>query len=345
MKKIGIITVYETENTGSVLQATALKNVVEAMGYSVFFISTKNRYSAHSGKRLVKRMIRAVIRRGCVRDCWKSYWYYEHYIRDTFPTVMPEKAAWEGPEKIIIGSDTVWDVEAKYFARSHRIFWALDWRNPQIITYAATIGNSSYDTLDGLKYPKAALGQYRSVSVRDRYTGEYVRAKTGQMPQIVCDPTLLLPVEYYLEKCFPVEEKYLLLYLFDELKEEVRREIRSFAAAKGLKVVCVGKHILGSDQWIAGTVENFLSYFSSAEYIVTNTFHGTIFSILFNKAFVSLDYNKNKIAELLQSVGLPERLVSAPVSAVLEEKTDYGAVNMRIRKMREESMRFLEREL
>lgn len=345
MKKIGIITVYETENTGSVLQATALKNVVEAMGYSVLFISTKNRYSVHSLKCLTKSIVKAVIRRNRVRDCWTKYWYYEHYINHTFQTILPENVPVEGLETIIIGSDTVWDVASKYFEESCGTFWALDWMDIPIVTYAATIANTAYSKLNELRYPEDALKRYKAISVRDQYTEGYIEAKLGRKVPIVCDPTLLLPAEYYRKKCFKVEERYLLLYLFDELKGSVKQEVRRFANKKGLKIISLGKHILGSDQWVSGTIENFLSYFDSAEYIITNTFHGTVFSILFNKSFVSLDYNKNKVTELMCGFELSKRLISCNVSAVLEQRIDYSRINKQIIKMRNESMQFLRKEL
>lgn len=345
MKKIGIITVYKTENIGSVLQSTALKNVVEAMGYSVLFISTKNKYSVHSRKQLAKSIAKAVIRRNRICNCWMRYRYYEHYIKNTFQTIQPERVPFEGLEKIIIGSDTVWDVGSKYFEESSRTFWTLDWMNIPVVTYAVTIGNTSYRTLNGLQYPEEAIKQYQAVSVRDRYTARYVEAKTGRAVPVVCDPTFLLPVEYYRGKCFKVEGKYLLLYLFDELAEHAKKDIRRFAAERGLRIVSLGKHILGSDQWVSGTIENFLSYFNCAEYIVTNTFHGTIFSILFNKAFVSLDCTKNKVTDLLQGFSLSGRLTSDNILAVLEQKIDYNQVNNQISEMRNRSMQFLVQKL
>lgn len=345
MKKVGIITVYETENIGSVLQATALKNVVEAMGYSVFFISTKNQYSIHSLKWLVRSMAKAVVRHNRVQDCWTKYWHYERYIKNTFHTVPPGEVLKKDPEMLIIGSDTVWDVDSRYFEDSSRIFWALDWMNIPIITYAASIANTAYRSLDERQYPQKALRAYRAISVRDRYTAGYVEARTGRTVSIVCDPTLLLPAEHYREKCFRVEEKYLLLYLFAELTEGTKQEVQRFAADKGLTIISLGKHILGSDKWVSGTIENFLSYFNSAEYVVTNTFHGTIFSILFNKAFVSLECNKNKVAQLLQGFGLSEKLTSDHIAEALEEKIDYSQINEQIRKMRDESMQFLLDEL
>ena len=58
MKKIGIITVYHTENTGSVLQATALKDFLTLSGYDVYFVNTRNKYSAHSKFALLKNILK-----------------------------------------------------------------------------------------------------------------------------------------------------------------------------------------------------------------------------------------------------------------------------------------------
>lgn len=341
MMKIGIITVYQTENTGSILQATALKDVLVERGCKVKFVSTKNKYSAHSALRLALNFKNSVINRQNPLEALKKYCYYSNYIHSVFESTSPEAVLDEHFDALIIGSDTVWDMNSRYFRSLYRTFWALDWEKIPTISYAATIANTAYEDLDELCYPQIALRRYHDISVRDRYTAQYVESRTGREAQVVCDPTLLHPVEYYKKQCVLIRQKFLLLYLFDDPGADVIHELVAFAHRRGLAVICLGKYISGSDQWVSSTVEEFLSYYNSAEFVVTNTFHGTIFSILFHKQFVVLDYGKRKIAELLREFSLSERLTASNPAVVLEHAICYEAVDKVLDETREQSLNYL----
>lgn len=286
--KVGIVTVFYTENCGSVLQATALQKILVEHGCDVYFISTKNRYSAHSLKKVIKNCGKSFLMRKNFLKTFYKYLSFKKYFRSNFTIISPKNT--EFLDLIIIGSDTVWDITSKYFLESQELFWGLKWKTIPMITYAATIANSPYTLLDNKKYPLEACSNYQKISVRDKYTKEYIETRTKKIIPIVCDPTLLCEVQYYREKCRKVPfEKYLLLYLFNEPDKSFALQIQSFSKRMGYKIVAIGRSISFAEIYIEASIENFLSYFNAASYIITNTFHGTVFSIIFNKNFIVLD--------------------------------------------------------
>ena len=342
--KIGIVTVYYTENCGSVLQATELSDKLKKMGHEVYFISTRNKYSGHSKQRLIKSCLKNLIKFRDIKPVIKKYKDYDYYIHSQFNSINLKDIS--QLDYIIIGSDTVWDITSKYFNKSKKIFWMTATPQIPIITYAASIANSGYDQLNSLPYVRTAIDSYRAVSVRDMYTYDYVKKYTEKDPIMVCDPTLLHDKTHYISKCKKLdEEKYMLLYLFNNPNECIINQIKEIAKNKKLKIiamVCLGKRIAFADKCIESTIENFLSYFNQAECVITNTFHGTVFSVIFNKKFITLDYNKVKINEFLEQISLNNHLSTNVESDLLYEKIDYTKVNNNLNKYRKNAEEFLE---
>ena len=174
--KIGIVTVYYTENCGSVLQATELSNKLKKMGHEVYFISTRNKYSGHSKQRLIKSCLKNLIKFRDIKPVIKKYKDYDYYIHSQFNSINLKDIS--QLDYIIIGSDTVWDITSKYFNKSKKIFWMTATPQIPIITYAASIANSGYDQLNSLPYVRTAIDSYRAVSVRDMIMFRNIQKRT-----------------------------------------------------------------------------------------------------------------------------------------------------------------------
>lgn len=343
--KLGMITVYYTENCGSVLQATALKDKIEELGNEVRFISTKNKYSGHSIKRFIKNLLKTIKNKENIFLTIEKFFYYELYIKKNFK----KKKKKDILDYIVIGSDTVWDINSQYFLESQDVFWGKIMPEVEKITYAATIANSCYEKLDDLKYPIDSINKFKYISVRDDYTKKYIETRTNKTAIKVCDPTILYDYNYYEKKCKKInEEKYLLLYLFDEPDSKITNEIRNFCEEKSLKIICLlgmGKYISFADKYIESTIDNFLSYYKEASYVITNTFHGTVFSLIFNKNFLVLDYQKNKISNLLNELELTERLVERNIAENFRKEIDYVGVNRKLEELRDLGITYLKESL
>ena len=340
MEKVGIVTVYYTENVGSVLQAYALKNFLTISGYDVYFIDTKNKFSAHSKISLLKKILRSIKTHSDFRQCISRYNYFDKFIKNNFSVIDPNDVERLEIKKLVIGSDTVWDIDSRYFIASEDLFWGTRWDKISIISYAASIANSSINKLLQQKYRSEAIKKIKAVGVRDSYSKQFVESILKKNIPVNCDPTMLFDISYYQKQCKSIPERYILLYLFEELEPSFRKKLKQYTATHNLKIICLGKHITGSDIWISSTIENFLSYFNSAEFVVTNTFHGTVFSIIFNKNFAVLDYNKIKVREVLTKFGLESRLTKYDLR-ILEQKIDYTKVNHILHSFQKESQNYL----
>lgn len=344
--KIGIITVFITENCGSVLQAFSLKKVLENMGHNVYHISTKNSKSAHTYKSLIKNIILALKNRENIINPISKYISYDKFIKNQFNII--EGNIVNDMEMIIIGSDTVWDIDSPYFLESQDIFWARNLDCNKVITYAATFANSSYDKIAHLKHLNEQLLKIRKISVRDEYSRKYINDYINIETDVVCDPTLLLDREYY-QKVEAVTsiDNYILLYLFDEPKIEVAKKIVEIAKADNLKIVSIGKKISFANEHVVSTIENFLGYYSNAEFIVTNTFHGTVFSIIYNKKFIVLDYNKKKINDLLCELKIDNRLCkdNDDIAEIIHQTINYYDVNNILKNKRKKSIGYLNKNI
>lgn len=339
--KVAIATVFYTTNCGSVLQALALKEALVTLGVQVEYVSTQNRFSALSTKNMMKDCVKAIFSLSSPLKVLSKYREDLLFVRENFDIYKCDESA----QYVCIGSDTVWDVESRYFLESQDIFW---WRKAsaeKVFSYAASIANSSYEKLDSLRYPVNRLGSMIAISVRDEYTKDYIESRTGTVPRVVCDPTILVGGEFFERLCSGNHPKgdYMLLYLFDEPSDGACRAIRKYANDHRLSIISLGKRISIADRHVESTIPHFLDCFTSASCIVTNTFHGTIFSVLFEKRFVSMNYGKKKVNDLLLELGLEGHLGNeGSIPNILDMKIDYEKVGRRIESIRTESMAYLQ---
>ena len=133
------------------------------------------------------------------------------------------------------------------------------------------------------------------------------------------------------------EDKYLLIYSFNDFEKNIVDEIKKFAKEKKLKIISIGKKYDWTDKNIVGSLKSFITYYNSADYVITNTFHGNVFSIIFNKQFVNVDFGKKKVEKLLEQFGLSNRTYKKNkdnISDMLDKKIDYKKINKLIEKDR-----------
>ena len=179
----------------------------------------------------------------------------------------------------------------------------------------------------------------------------YVSDHTDVPVQKTIDPTLLLNPDEYAEITSDrmIEEKYLLLYT-RRYNAKMQRYAEEMARKNGWKIVEISLRATNAEKghimmYKAG-VEEFLSLVKNAEYVVTNSFHGLMFSVQFKKQFAifSRETGDSKIAEALELFGLKDHLLTDYQDNILNVD-DYDTVHARIAEARESSMEFLKKEL
>ncbi|MDO4186089.1 MAG: polysaccharide pyruvyl transferase family protein [Bacteroidales bacterium] len=210
-----------------------------------------------------------------------------------------------------------------------------------------SVSMDDYDfTLNQLNIIKNYLANFERISVREEKTKSFLSSYTGKPISVTLDPTLLLSAMTWKRLCKSVKEhKYVLVYAVKDT-DEVYASAKKIAKERGLRLVAVraycGASISRNVKQTSGPIE-FLSYINSADYVVTSSFHGTVFSILFEKEFTCVipeGHSNVRTESLLNSLGLDDRIgnqSSAPIQRVI----DYESVNRKLEHLKEESLLFL----
>ena len=254
---------------------------------------------------------------------------------------------------IIIGSDQVWNVQ---MTKGDTVYFGDFPRRSgsKLISYAASIGLDSPGK-DAINLIKNNINNFDAISVREKSAKEILRKYCNYDKEVyvTLDPTLLLnSCEWRNISVAPKESGYLLLYQMskDKFTEHVAKEI---AHRMGLKVIEIlpGPRILwkryGHKVYVSASPEEFVGFFEKADFIVTSSFHGTAFSLIFNKQFYTVPHKTagSRMVDLLTSTNLQNRLLHSISDIDLDEFIYYSVVNSSIESLRKESIDFIESSL
>ena len=330
--RIGILTLPLHTNYGGILQAYALQTVLERMGHEIVVIDTPNVKPMPSpftlGKRLVKRLLG--YRVGVFSE-WKHNRVYPIISQHTQPFVdkyihrkelnSPEELQEGDFDAIVVGSDQIW--RPKYYGKIENAYlaFAKDW-NIKRIAYAASFGTDDWEyTPEQTKMCGKLLKLFDAVSVREASGVGLCKEHFGVEAQHVLDPTMLLDKEDYIRLIkaagTPKSKGTLLNYILDETPEKLSL-IENVAKEKNLIPFRVNSRVEDRtaplEERIQPPVEQWIRGFYDAEFVVTDSFHACVFSILFGKPFVVVGNKERGMARfksLLKMFGLEDRLVSS----------------------------------
>ena len=190
------------------------------------------------------------------------------------------------------------------------------------------------------------------ISVRDRNSGLIVEELTERKVKYHLDPVFIY--DFKNEMNYPIEDvPYMVVYAYSgRINEKEKVEIVKFAKSHNLKLLALGGVHDFCDEYINANPFEMLQYMKNAQYVVTDTFHGTVFSIKFNKQFATISRqghegvygNQEKIEDLLRRFELESRLLGKPsdLRGLLEREIDYVAINGKIEREVQSSLLYLE---
>lgn len=240
----------------------------------------------------------------------------------------------------IIGADEVWNVNNNFFNHLG-IYIGRGINTTCCITYAPSANGANPEEFEAV-YGDNPFETLKSISVRDKATEKLVYDITGFNPPIVLDPTFL--IDDYQEFTKELDYKnYLFVYGYSFTNEEID-VIKKEAQENNLTIISAGAYQKWTDIQVPASPSEFLGLIKNADFVVTSTFHGSVFSILFNKQFISFARQNTKIVELLDSFDLSDRNASSKniSETELNKHIDYCVVNQIIQKRRQESIKYLE---
>lgn len=339
--KACIITVYNSENCGSFWQAYALKSYLESKGISTCFLRRSTENTSHDKKIIANYIVKAILKGkfSRVKRYWDKYQNFENVIK-RFAVV---DSVGSDIDFCVFGSDTIWELKDAYFDKQKDVYWGKSINCTHKIAYAPSMGNTNIEDLIGNEVVLSALDKFDAIGVRDDHSRKLLSSYTSKPIELVCDPTLLVDSSMYSECKYDMKDNYLLVYYFGKMSKTRQDEILRFAKDADLKVFSFGEGMECCDKKLTFDPFLFVDAFRQANYVVTNTFHGTVFSLIFNKAFVSYATGRQKIRELLSVVKLENRSIEdGELARRLSESIDYLAVNRHIDMYRYNSRKYLD---
>lgn len=267
------------------------------------------------------------------------------YTSENFNNVMVENHI----DGFVCGSDTIFCIdEFKGFDDGYYANYPC-MKNGYSVAYAASFGDAHFND-DTYRILNDRLNNFKAIGLRENAMVDYVRNNVSIPVEKVIDPTLLLTSKEYdvLAENRLIKEKYVLLYArrYNKKMEEYADKI---AEENGWKVVEISLRATNAERhqmFYEAGVEEFLSLVKNAEVVVTNSFHGAIFSVQYKRPFYvfSREQCDSKIDEVLQLFGLRDRLMINGEEDI-ESNINWDDVHKRIDEARNQAFNFLINEL
>lgn len=212
----------------------------------------------------------------------------------------------------VCGSDTIFCIDEFGFDDGYYANYDV-MKNGKSVAFAASFGDPHFND-ESYAILNQRLQNFKAIALRENLMVDYVKSKTDIPVEKVIDPTLLLEAKDYEKIVAPSqsEEKYLLLYS-RRYNPEMEKYAQELAEKNGWKVIEISLRATNSKNhrmFYEAGVEEFLSLVKNSEFVVTNSYHGMIFSVQFRKEFVifSREQCDSKITELMELFGINDRL-------------------------------------
>lgn len=317
MAKVGIVTFHNSMNHGAVLQAYGLARAIHEMGHDALIVD----YLSPSQRRVFyERSLGETI--GMLRYPrtfvleWKKRRSFRGFRRDFLPLTREQYGNVEelrrdppAVDVLVCGSDQIWNIHTGSTGGFDRAFF-LDFGAPSLrrVSYAACVGDT--EPFELREKADALLERFDHVSVRDAKSESAVLELTGRRPARVLDPSFLTDYSAIAARRL-LKRPYCFAYVFGRTPL-IERAIRLIQDEMGLPVVSLNRFSVETTvMYGAGPLE-WLSLMRHADYVLTNSFHGTCFALIWQKNFVTLPVRETRqfrLDDLLETAGLETRLV------------------------------------
>lgn len=350
MKKIGIITYQRAHNYGAILQCLALQEFIkENADVSVSIIDYKPKFLKYYNYFLLSRFslkhpvifIKEIF---FFRRRYKRFCAFDNFISKYLMLNKDYSDNLSEYDVIIIGSDQLWNIN-----NTDGIFDKMYWGNfktdnkPRLITYAVSMGGCV--NIDWTCVKKNVLN-FQSISVREKYLQDNLKQYADCKSQWVLDPTLLQNRSFWLKLTVSVKPTCPYLFYYQARNKPLALQYAKEAAKKmNLEFIYVSAHIMlpNSREGIAANPIEFLNLLRNAKYVITSSFHGTVFCIQFHKDFSTLllnDGEDGRSLSLLHSLGLSNHLVTL-TEPICGCPTNWQDVDKVLENQREKSKNWL----
>lgn len=354
--KIGILTQHFLLNYGGIIQNFALQQVLLKLGHDPLTFEhdtcySRTRWFLRSAKHVLKNHS---LKGLPVYPTYQGRIGNKNFIKFVLKNIRsvtvndftPDLTQKYGLDAYVVGSDQVWRPAFNLGPRLGNIFLDFAGDDVKKISYAASFGCKEWEYTEEQERMCGKLAKrFDAISVREASGVDLCKEHFGVDATLVLDPTLLLNKEDYGKVCHdvPKKEKHIFVYSL-VVSEGVLAVAEKVAEAMGLSIIVkqAGRKVKKED-----TIEDWFAEFRDADYVVTDSFHGMVFSIIFNKPFsivMNPSGGNDRYLSLLSQLGLMERIVSDELQPVFSA-IDWSDVNHRLTELRKASFEFLKTNL
>lgn len=364
--KIATITFNHAHNHGSMLQTYALQQFVCTLGknagvdidYKVIDYDTDKQrelYAVYKKGFSPTSIVKNCIAFLHIADIRKRHLKFEQFLKDycnlTHRYRNPEELEADVPEAdvYISGSDQLWNVRASDFSTVYYLPFV---KNGKRISYAASFGPLEIDwSKYGTTNYSLLLNKYASISTREAGSADNVEKLLGKRPEVHVDPTFLLTADEWRTVQSNVnykDGKYILLYCLEPSREQLKMA-ETISNKIGLPIVVLRYN--NKNDWFNSFVHkydagprDFLSYIDNATMVLSSSFHGTAFSLIYHKPFYVFNgLTDNRISSVIARTGLVDRSIDSvkDIEKVKIKPLDDALVEKFIAEERQRSIDYL----
>ena len=361
--KIAVVTNYDKKNYGSVLQAYALQSKIKEIGADECVVFDVKRNTKKNVILKIKRFLSKSKNHYSLKNKFqikkaKKLFFEKNKKIEAFCDVKINNVccySYKEAEELskeynvfIAGSDQIWSPNAGTLSDITLLNF-LDRNVSKKYSYAASIGVSNIDDEIKEKF-KNAFSSYAGISVREKTAQKVLKDCTNKDIRVDIDPTLLYSKDFWNKNVHTYEnnsnEPYIFVYMLRP--EPMTIEIAKALSQKtGYKVKICSNRVVEKDLfeniYNAG-IEDFLAYIKNAAYVVTNSFHGTVFSIQFHKRFASIaiEGTGSRVIDLLNNINLSNHVIeSSKQIDVLDDNIDWNSVDKALELDRDRAIDYL----
>lgn len=356
LQRVGILTFHRAINYGALLQAYALQESLKKMGckptiidYHCTELESRHHEARMSDCHNVKDLARYAVYAKYQNkkfDKFREFSAVNLNLSDAYDSSDQLRKITSEYDRFICGSDQVWNYKITDFDKNYFLDFTED--NSKKNSYAGSFGISSIPSERTQEYRTLLLG-FNHISVRENQGKSIIKDLINRDAELVLDPTLLLTNGEWetIAKDYKKKQNYILLYAFG-VSPTMKMFVKKLSKQTGCVIVYISYSII---KRINATYEksvgpaDFLGLFKNARYVVTNSFHGTCFSIIYNKNFF-LDVRSesgvsSRLENILDVFDLRSRQIINGENACMQEPVNYDKVNDKLVVERQKSLEFL----